>query len=736
MKSDYNTASIQTELNIFGMSCAACAARIEKKLQNTPGVTSIRVNLVTEKAFVHHDPSIASVEYLSRIIHDMGYSATQVSRSRGEVNQLNAMKLHETRMLRLLLALSTILSIPLFIHMVASHLRIPQLVLNPWIQFALATPVQFLAGFQFYRGAYYSLKSLTPGMDLLVAMGTSAAYFFSVYLLFSTISTSSGHILYFEASAMLITLVLLGKHLESRAKNSSSRAIQELIKLQARTAKVVRNDDEHDIPIEDVVVGDVIVVLPGEIIPADGIVSSGHSTVDESAITGESIPVDKKPGDRVIGATININGSFYFTAASVGEDTYFSQIIKTVENAQSSKAPVQLIAARIAGIFVPLVLLISVITFTAWMLAGNDFNVALMNAVSVMVIACPCAMGLATPTAVIVSTGAGARIGILIKSGEAIELAAKATDAVFDKTGTLTEGKLSIDEVVAFSGFSRDDVILLAGIVEKRSEHPIASVINSYASSLFDEIAEAENFKSFPGHGVSCTYHGKQLIAGTGAFLETMNVKRKEPVADENINSYAGKTIVYISHDNDVIGFIALSDTVRGSAQSAVQNLNDLGLRVHMITGDNHSAAEAVGKKLGIMNIRSQILPLHKQDEISGMKQPGRTVIMIGDGINDAPALASADVGISLSTGTAAAMEASAITIINGDISRVPLVIALSRKTMSVIRQNLFWAFFYNSIGIPLAALGFLHPVFAGAAMSLSSVSVITNSLRLKKIIH
>ncbi|WP_427338130.1 copper-translocating P-type ATPase [Caloranaerobacter sp. DY30410] len=598
---------------------------------------------------------------------------------------------------------------------------------NGYVQLALATPVQFIIGYRFYKGAYHSLKGGGANMDVLVALGTSSAYFYSLYNLIVGVKEY-----YFEASAVIITLILLGKMLEAIAKGRTSEAIKKLMNLQAKTARVIRDGKELDIPVEEVVVGDIVVVRPGEKIPVDGVVIEGNSSVDESMLTGESIPVDKKEGDEVIGATINKHGTFKFKATKIGKDTVLSQIIKLVEEAQGSKAPVQRLADKVAGIFVPAVIGIAVLTFVIWYFVNGDFANALINAVAVLVIACPCALGLATPTAIMVGTGKGAENGILIKGGEYLEKAHQINTLVFDKTGTITKGEPEVTDIISFNK-SKEDILKFAAIAEKASEHPLGQAIVKKGEESGIKLIDPERFNAIPGHGIFAVVEGNEIYLGNRKLMKDKNIDIKD-IEDEIVNlENQGKTAMILSVNGRVEGIIAVADTVKEHSREAIKELKSMGIEVYMITGDNERTAKAIAREVGIENVIAEVLPEHKAQEVEKLKAQGKKVGMVGDGINDAPALAKADIGFAIGTGTDVAIEAADITLMKGDLRGIVLAIRLSRKTMRTIKQNLFWAFFYNTAGIPLAALGFLNPMIAGAAMAFSSVSVVSNSLRLKR---
>jgi Cu+-exporting ATPase len=605
---------------------------------------------------------------------------------------------------------------------------------NPIVQLALATPVQFVIGYRFYKHAYKSLRSGSPSMDVLVALGTSAAYLYSIYNGFlRSLPVGQSPALYFEASAIIITLVLLGKLLEAVAKGRTSEAIKRLIGLQPKTARVLRSGEEVDIPIAEVQVGEVVLVRPGEKIPVDGEIIDGSSAVDESMITGESIPAEKAAGDPVIGATINTFGAFSFKASKVGKDTVLAQIIRVVEEAQGSKPPIQRLADRVAGIFVPVVLGVAVITFLIWLLAAGNLTMGLISAVAVLVIACPCAMGLATPTAIMVGTGKGAENGILIRSGESLELAYKLNVVVLDKTGTITRGKPSVTDVVSLNGWSRADLLRVAGAAEKNSEHPLGIAVFEAARSELKGIEESTEFQTTPGKGVQAVVEGRAVLIGTRSYLREHNVSIEAVEDQVNELEAAGKTVMLLSVDGTAQGLLAVADRVKDSSRRAIQVLKEMGLQVYMITGDNRRTAEAIGREVGVADIMADVLPERKAQAVEEIRKQGKIVAMVGDGINDAPALVTADIGMAMGTGTDIAMESADITLMNGDLMSVPIAIQLSQRTMRKIKQNLFWAFFYNIVGIPIAALGMLNPIIAGAAMAFSSVSVVSNSLSLRR---
>ena len=723
----------RVDLIISGMSCAACAARIEKSVKKKDGIIDVHVNLSTEKGYVQYDPHRIKSNEIIVAIEKAGYSAEQIEEEHPD--RAAAIRRRDVRRLGILVAVSALFSAPLLAAMLLMLANIHVAVLNdPIFQLCLATPVQFVVGWRFYRNAYHGIMGKSPGMDLLVALGTSAAYFFSAYngFIMPLVSGKTGS-LYFEASAIVITLVLLGKYFEARAKGRTSDAIKKLMGLQPNRAVIVRDGIEIEVPIAEVSVGDTVVVKPGERIPADGSVISGDSSVDESMITGESIPVDKAPGDHVTGATINRFGTITFRAERVGRDTLLARIIRTVEEAQVSKPPIQRFADRISDVFVPSVLAISGVTFLVWFFAFGNLTMAIISAVAVLVIACPCAMGLATPTAVMVGTGRGADLGILFKSGEALETAFRANIVIFDKTGTITSGKLSVSDIVAAEDMKEADVLRYAAMAEKKSEHPVARAICERASAVFPEIPDPEHFTALPGKGVFASFGGIDIYAGNRRYLMDSGIDVSPCAAAVDALEAEGKSVVCIGAGGRAVGAIAVSDSMKESSLRAVQDLKDLGLSVIMVTGDNRRTAEFIARQVGIDQVIAEVLPDRKAEVVEKFKHGGAVVAMVGDGINDAPALAVADIGIAIGTGTDIAIESSDITLAGGDLSGIVTALRLSRRTIGKIKQNFFWAFIYNIIGIPFAAAGMLNPIIAGAAMAFSSVSVVTNSLLLKR---
>ena len=726
----------KVELKLSGMSCVACSAKIEKKLNKTQGIVRAAVNLATEKANIDYDPSTMKVLDIIKIIEGLGYGAEKAEEINKDTEKEQREK--EIRALKFSLIVSVVLSAPLVLAMILGMLKldspVASLLHNQYFQLILATPVQFIIGFRFYKHAYYALKSKSANMDVLIAMGTSAAYFFSLYnVFFEEAHQGMMQNLYFEAAAVIITLILLGKYLEAVAKGKTSEAIKKLMGLQAKTARVLRNGNEEDIPIEDVLPGDIIIVRPGEKIPVDGKILEGNSSIDESMLTGESLPVEKKAGDFVIGATINKFGTFRFEATKVGKDTALSQIIKMVEDAQGSKAPIQKIADKVSGIFVPVVVAIALLTFVIWLLVTGDVTKAIVSAVAVLVIACPCSLGLATPTAIMVGTGKGAENGILIKGGEHLEMAYKLNAVVLDKTGTITKGEPEVTDIVVIdTSYDKKEILRLATITEKSSEHPLGAAIYDHGKKELGNIKDPDRFEAIPGRGVKSVIDGKTIYIGTRKLMLGQGIDMGNVEAAITGLEDEGKSALLMSIDKKLTAIIAVADTLKESSKEAIEELKNIGIDVYMITGDNKRTANAIAKLVGITNVLAEVLPENKAEEVEKLKASGKIVAMVGDGINDAPALATADIGMAIGTGTDVAIEAADITLMRGDLRTIPAAIRLSRKTMTKIKQNLFWAFFYNIIGIPFAALGLLNPMIAGGAMAFSSVSVVANSLSLK----
>lgn len=720
-------------LNLKGMTCAACAARIEKKLNQLPGVQKAAVNLATERATVEYDDIQVQVADLIKAVEALGYQAARVEE--GSRDREKEEREKEIKRLRKELTIAVVLSAPLLLAMIVSLLGIDLPFLhNEYFQLIIATPIQFIIGWRFYKNAFYALRAKSPNMDVLIAMGTTAAYFFSIYNGFF-VPSQPGVMkdLYFETSAVIITLILLGKYLEAVAKGKTSEAIKKLMGLQARTARVIRDGQEVDIPIEEVKIGDIIVVRPGEKVPVDGKIIEGNSALDESMLTGESLPVEKKTGDLVVGATLNTFGTFKFEATKVGRDTVLAQIIKMVEEAQGSKAPIQKIADQVSGVFVPVVIGIAIFTFFLWYLVVGDLAMAIISAVSVLVIACPCSLGLATPTAIMVGTGLGAENGILIKGGEYLEMAYKLNTVVLDKTGTITKGQPEVTDLVSLGDFEDGELLRLAAIAEKRSEHPLGVTIYEKGKAEYGNLPDPDQFAAIPGHGIRALVDEQEIHIGTRRLMTENGIALGAAEAAVVELEDEGKTAMLMAIDKRVEAIIAVADTLKENSKEAIAKLQQMGVEVYMITGDNRRTAAAIAQQVGIANVLAEVLPEHKAEEVEKLKKQGAIVAMVGDGINDAPALATADIGMAIGTGTDVAMETADITLMRGDLLTIPAAIRLSRQTMRKIKQNLFWAFIYNTLGIPFAAFGLLNPIIAGAAMTFSSISVVTNSLSLKR---
>ncbi|WP_346817898.1 heavy metal translocating P-type ATPase [Bacillus paramobilis] len=735
----YGIVSDKAEFIVSGMTCAACANRVEKRLNKLEGVNGATVNFALESATVDFNPDEIHVNEMKSAITKLGYKLEVKS---DEQNGSTDHRLQEIERQKKKFIISFILSFPLLWAMVShfsftSFIYLPDMLMNPWVQLALATPVQFIIGGQFYVGAYKALRNKSANMDVLVALGTSAAYFYSVYLSIRSIG-SSEHMtdLYFETSAVLITLIILGKLFEAKAKGRSSEAIKKLMGLQAKTATVVRDGTEIKILIEEVVAGDIVYVKPGEKIPVDGEIVEGKSAIDESMLTGESIPVDKTIGDVVIGSTINKNGFLKVKATKVGRDTALAQIIKVVEEAQGSKAPIQRVADQISGIFVPVVVVIAIITFAVWMLfvTPGDFGGALEKMIAVLVIACPCALGLATPTSIMAGSGRSAEYGILFKGGEHLEATHRLDTVILDKTGTVTNGKPVLTDVMVADGFHEEEILRLVGAAEKNSEHPLAEAIVEGIKEKKIDIPSSETFEAIPGFGIESVVDGKQLLIGTRRLMKKFDIDIEEVSKSMEALEREGKTAMLIAIDKKYAGIVAVADTVKGTSKAAISRLKKMGLDVVMITGDNTQTAQAIAKQVGIDHVIAEVLPEGKAEEVKKLQAQGKKVAMVGDGINDAPALATADIGMAIGTGTDVAMEAADITLIRGDLNSIADAIFMSKMTIRNIKQNLFWALAYNGLGIPIAAFGFLAPWVAGAAMAFSSVSVVLNALRLQRV--
>lgn len=734
---------VKKSFPIKGMHCASCVRVTERALKKTLGVKDAVVNLATAKATVTYDADNCTPQQLAESIAKTGYTLELEEKTDTAIKEEKRKELRNLRNKVIVsLGLGCLILWGSFPGLTNTA---PVILHNFWVQFLLATPVQFWAGLEFYRATIPALKHRTANMDTLVALGTTVAYLYSVVVtIFPQLVKEVGiyPMPYFDVAAIVIGLILLGRYFEAKAKAGTSDAIKKLIGLQAKTARVVRDGKEIDIPIDQVQINDVIRVRPGEKIPVDGLVLAGESSIDESMVTGESIPVDKAKGDAVVGATMNKSGTFTYKATKVGSDTMLAQIIKLVEEAQGSKAPIQRLADLVSSYFVPIVIMLAFLTFGAWYIFGGQsaFLFALLNTVAVLIIACPCAMGLATPTAIMVGTGIGAEHGILIKDAESLEIANKIQTVVFDKTGTLTKGKPEVTDIVPLNKLKKDEVLRFAASIEKGSEHSLAETIVKEADDQKAKVESASKFKAIAGHGVEGYVGKEQVFFGNRRLMDRESISYKE-VAEQISNlENEGKTVMLLAVDKKLIGLVAVADTIKDSAKAGVEALQKKGIEVAMITGDNQRTANAIAKKLGISRVLAEVLPDQKEAEVRKLQAEGKKVAMVGDGINDAPALVAADVGIAMGTGTDVAIEAADITLINRDLESVASAIELSKKTMRTIKLNLFWAFGYNIILIPVA-MGILYPffglllspIFASVAMATSSVSVVSNSLLLKR---
>jgi P-type Cu+ transporter len=737
-------------LKLRGMSCAACASAIEQAIAAVPGVVESQVNFGAEQATVRYKPSQAGLEQIQQAIADAGYKALPMQDMTADHDSETVARLAETKSLQRKLwiggGVSAVLVIGSIPAMTGLHIPlIPVWLHYFWLQALLTAPVQFWCGRSFYVNSWKALKRHAATMDTLIALGTSAAYFYSLFvMLFPELITAQGMVpqVYYETAAIVITLILLGRLFEQRARGETSEAIRKLIGLQANDARVIREGQELAVPIAEVQVDDVILVRPGEKIPVDGVLIEGASTINQAMVTGESVPVQKQPGDEVIGATINQTGSFKFRATRVGSDTFLAQIVQLVQQAQGSKAPIQKLADQVTGWFVPVVIAIAIATFVLWFTLMGNLTLALITMVEVLIIACPCALGLATPTSVMVGTGKGAENGILVKDAESLELAHQIQTIVLDKTGTLTQGKPTVTDFVTVQGTAdRNELKLLqlAASVEHNSEHPLAAAVVRYAQSQEVELAVTQDFEAIAGSGVQGTVSKQRVQIGTQRWMEELNISTQVLHSHKARLEAAGKTAVWLAIDGEMQGLFAIADALKPTSVAAVRSLQKLGLEVVMLTGDNRPTAAAIAHEVGIQHVIAEVRPDQKVDAIRKLQADGKIVAMVGDGINDAPALAQADVGMAIGTGTDVAIAASNITLISGDLQGIVTAIQLSRATMRNIRQNLFFAFVYNVAGIPIAA-GILFPIFgwllspviAGGAMAFSSVSVVTNALRLR----
>ena len=732
---------------VIGMDSPHCAMIVEKAIKTLPGIEKIDVDFNNQRAKVVFEPKKTNEQQIEKVINDSGYKAIkETSEAQDILEQEKMEREKELRQLKIKVGVGAILSLVIFLGSFPEWFGfMPKILTDNIVLLLLTTPVQFWIGLRFYSGLKLLFKYRTADMNTLIAIGTLAAYFYSAAVTFFPTFFVSGGIapkVYFDTSAVIITLILLGRYLELLAKGRASEAIKKLMKLSAKTARVEKDNKEIEILIEDVKPGDIIVVKPGEKIPVDGELTEGYSQIDESMVTGESMPVSKKAGDKVIGATINQTGSFKFRAKKVGKDTLLAQIIKMVEQAQGSKAPIQRLADIVSSYFVPVVIAIAVLTFIVWFFAGPEpaLTFALVNFVAVLIIACPCALGLATPMAMMVSMGSSAEKGILVRDAASLEIAHKINAIILDKTGTLTQGKPAVTDVIATSGEQHSEILQIAASVEKKSEHSLARAIVQKAEEEKVELVDAEDFDAVPGHGVKAKLNGVSIVLGTRKLMADNNIEHQAIEGEIIKLEEQGKTAMLLAKDNKIIGIIAVADVLKKESKSAIETLKKIGLEIWMLTGDNERTAKAIGKQVGIESIMAQVLPQDKAKKVEALQKTGKKVAMVGDGINDAPALAQSDLGIAMGEGTDVAMESAGVTLIRGDLTLIPELFKISGKTLKIVKQNLFWAFSYNTAFIPVAAgvlypfFGILlNPIFAAAAMAFSSLSVVLNSLRLKR---
>lgn len=719
--------------SVGGMTCSACATRLEKALLRAPGIQSATVNFATEQADILFDPENTDAEKIATAISNAGFTAHFPNESDAEDEE--AHREREAAAIQrefYMLLLSALLTLPLVAQMIGMVTGNMAIHLDPWIELMLASPVQFYIGARFYKAAWKSLRAGSGNMDVLVAMGTTTAFAYSVYLLYALGVDQARGQLYFEASAVIITLVLLGKYMEARAKRGTTAAIRQLMDLRPKTARVIRDGSEVELPILQLRKGDVVVVRPGESIPVDGKISEGATDVDESLITGESIPVEKTVGDPVTGGAINGTGLIRISATAVGADSTLSKIIRLVENAQAGKAPIQRLVDRISGVFVPAVVAIATVTFLGWYFIGGELEAAIVAGVSVLVIACPCALGLATPTAIMTGTGAAARAGILIKDVQALEQAHAINAVIFDKTGTLTTGQPTVVDTLSIGGDEHEMLAAVASL-QQGSEHPLAKAVLKKAAEANLKLVAVNDFKSHTGFGVSGSVNGARIITGNEEFMRNNGIEIDSQSAQGSEWESTGKTVIWIARDGELLGAMAIADPLRPESAPAVAELKAMGIRTLLLSGDAVRAVNEIGRQVGVDEARGAVKPDDKAATVTQLRAEGLRVGMIGDGINDAPALAAADVGIAMGSGTDVAMETAGVTLMRSNPALVPAAISVSRATWRKIKQNLFWAFIYNVVGIPFAAMGFLSPTIAGAAMAFSSVSVVTNSLLLRR---